>query len=379
MANVPWGKHGEFAGRVKHHVGTLMDEFAKVNNGEFSPIIAQYRRRGTMNEIFESLVDTQGEVRQFSSKTLGHGKGGLGDWIDEAGQIRETAIKSSLADMYESMGATPERAASLANQVTGDYISKSKSGRELNEFLPMMKWYTNAVKRLTVAALEDPVTAKRNPFGMTSTELGRAASTSPWSKIVPAAMAAMLWNGATSGKWGEYDGLMVPGTDQKIMMPGYGNLLGGVGDSKTMAPSVKGLMGRASMGIQGPVMLGTGYSTDMKKVGRFRESSPYANQARDSARGGGLGIDNPLVDAVTPDVATDALRVISPVQIQDTKRAAAFNRKGDLNAYVRDYRSATTQDEKDAILAEWRDEGGKNADILLEARRGKVQEIRQRR
>jgi len=302
MANVPLGKQKEFLGSVKQHMETLLGEYAKVNEGEFSPVLAAYRRRGTMNEIFESLVETQNEVRQFSEKTMGHETSGLSKWLDEAGQVRETAVKSALADMYEGMGATPERAASLANQVTGDYISRSKTGKELGEFIPMMKWYTNAVKRLTVAALEDPVTAKRNPLTMSGAELQRAASTSPLSKIIPAAIAASILNGAmTGGKHWDADGIIFPGTNQKIGLPGYGAIIGGVSSEKTPGATMSGLEDRLASILQAASLMTKGETIGGRKADPFSyHSVSPGDRAREMARRGGLGINNPLLQAVNP-------------------------------------------------------------------------------
>ena len=420
MLNVPYGYHQKYLQKVVEHGETILNEFSKVNRGEFSPVLAAYRRSGAMNEVYESLVDTQGEVKQLSEKLRGGHNPGPGKWLDEMGLARETAAKAAYADVMKEAfpDITDERAMSLANQVMGDYISRSKTGRELGEFFPMMKWYANAVKRLSLAALEDPVTATRNPLAMSGDELARAGKTTPWGKILPMAVAATLWNRAVAGR-SDFDGLIVPGTNQKIVFPGVGGLLSG---DKSMEWSVKGLLDRASPGVNVPVTLITGQSLSGKQASPFTYPVPRDVEARETARRGGIGLNNPTIDWAVPDalgeftpdipgllrdgnLTPEAQRSVesfaaipgmvrratsgdssfweklgsigkslSPIQVQDVEAQDRFGFRRNKDDLVRAFREAKTPEEKNAIVREWIDGGGTGKDLVREIRGGITQE-----
>ena len=221
-SNVAWGKKKEFLKRAEKHARILLDEFGKLKKGGFSEVIAKYRDRNLMTEVYESLIDTSGEMKRISDKTLkGHAPG----FIDKQALIRETSIKAAMADIYETMGATPERAVDIANKWTGDYISKSAGGKVAADILPMTKWYATQLKRLTVGALEDPV---GRGIGSAAPEWAgtvRGIKNSPYATLLPVALLAATWNMFVSdGKNSDFDGLLIPGTKQKVGIPGYGSL-----------------------------------------------------------------------------------------------------------------------------------------------------------
>lgn len=290
--NAPVRDAGKLKDHIQQHVETLLQEFSKVQNGEFSPTIATYYRRGTMNEVFDSLIQTKDEMRVFSD-SLKHGN--VPGLAEKSSQVREAAIKSALADLMELEGATSERAVDWANQVTGDYIATSKSGRELAPLTFAMKWYSNAVKRLMFNAIEDPVTAKKNPLAMTGAEFNRAFAHTPWKKLVPMMVAASMWNMAWSGgKDRSFDGLIIPGTDQKAKLPGYTGMISTLGSGEAM-------LERTNPAFQTAAHAVFGQSTGGKPDTPFTHPMTPTEEAKENARRGGIGIDNPAVDALTPD------------------------------------------------------------------------------
>ena len=259
VTNAPWGSKIDFLKGTFKHAKILYQEFKKINKGEFSPIIEKYRESGAMTEIYESLVLATGDgYKQISGKTkyvpAESWFGKASRFLDEVGQTRETSIKASHIDILKKQGASPDQAASVANYYTGDYITRSESGKIINLIAPMTKWYRTALHRLTVGAVMDPVSGKK--WGGL-----RGVANSPWTTIIPALYLTMTWNSAvTGGKRWDFDGFIIPGSKWKMILSGYTKLITdllGVDDTAKSA---------ASKGAP-PVQTGVEYLTGRKTSG----------------------------------------------------------------------------------------------------------------
>lgn len=302
--NAPWGRRIEYVKEWWNHGKKLKAAFADVRAGKYSPELADYRRQGLLTDIYESLVKTDGEVREISEKATKPASG-IGARIDQMGKVRETRAKAALAALFRAEGATADRASYVANKWMGNYISQSATGRTLNAIVPFFKWATTAIRRLSTGMAEDPVTGGKFTK--------RGAAHSPLKDILPLATIASIWNYYQSG--GEdksFDGFIIPGTDTKVGIPGYGTLMtdptkldeGGFLRFRTN-PAIRVMAERAFGG----------------KKAVPEEAVTADTQARIQAKQGGIGGDNPAVKAVFGDLL--AGHNLSPQNQADLEKFAA--------------------------------------------------------
>lgn len=314
--NAPVGRKLEFLKSAWGHFTTAFEELGKEQRGEYSPILTAMRRRGTMNEVFESLLDTVDDVTTISEKTKVQKPGALGklsNFLDRLGQSREAGVKSGLADVWEQEGALPDRAVRWSNYVTGDYQNRSAAGREMDVLVPMKKWFITQIGRLTKEIATDPVTGKASKKGLLS---------SPAAMIVPAAVLSSAWNAFwTNGKMMKPYAFAVPGTDYAVTLPGFGGFVRDIGD-----------------GVSNPAdMVADGVNPGIKQVviaGKRMIDPKRSYTARDAAN----AVENfaaPVRDAEQilskkkgeKSGIVDALQLISPVQIFNWKKSNKFEKK----------------------------------------------------
>lgn len=312
--NAPWGSKTKTLVNSYKNFGKAWRELKLEEQGFPSEMLNEWRRHGTMNEVYETLIDTTSEVKKISDKTKFTGPDGiltrLRKFSDRLGQAREGAVKESLYQTWRERGANPETAAMVANKSTGNFIYKSKLGQELGEVAPMNRWFANAVRILTKDAFKDPVTGER----FTKQGVG----SSPWTVIAPAAVAALVWNtAATNGENMDIDGLVIPGTKYKVYYPGFGTLVDSIQGivehpleetGKRLAPPLESL--GAWLGITKE------RASIPRDIERFAAPVAHVRRAVDPDRGD----ESPAVDA---------LRAVLPFQTEDWEREEEYKMRRD--------------------------------------------------
>lgn len=303
--NVPFGEKGRTLVDGYKNFLKAWREIGNENAGIPSPMLNEWRRHGSMNEVYETLTRTVDEVKQISDKTkVGKGLG----FFERISQAREAGSKEAQYQAWmRQAGVTSENAARAANRASGNFIYKSPLGRELGEVMPMKKWYVNAIRILTVDAFKDPITNVRN---------ARGVSSSPWTVMAPAAVAALAWNTmVTKGKNTDMDGLIVPGTSYKVQFPGFGSLIKSAGDFRRH-PAEE--MGRA---VTPSIMAPLDYAGRTKYwPGWEKEAERFAAPLGQARR-----ILSPQQGERS--AAMDILKTVAPVQVENWKRAKEFRDK----------------------------------------------------
>jgi hypothetical protein len=339
-----------FFGEFAQNVGRLSSEYASVGvKGTRSPLIEGLRKKGILTEIPETLFDYSDPQHIITGRgapvALKPGGAGLKDYfmrgvdkaegaIKSAGNVRETAIKKTLTDIFQSYGAEPERAAFWANRVTGKYIKSSPAGKLAGTTVNFLKWATEQLLRLTVDFATDPATGKYSVQGFTS---------GPWPKIAAYAVFQQYLNtrnpevakqaanlpsharaGIVAGKRpdGDYD-VYVPDTLAKLAFSAFDTIMEAkqYGARAAGKSTLQSLLGRTNPVLRTPIEYLTG-----KKLGSDQPINPLADrgiptdkQVAINQKQGGLPV-TPETQYLVEGVGGAIPRLFRQLQSKDTSR-----------------------------------------------------------
>ena len=205
MASAPAGFEVHAAAKFAGYVLELKKELRKTHRGERSPMIEDLRKRGMWGgHLFDyanEAVDASGhilkaenlpwEYKPLSERLKYVGKSAVFP-SDSINQVREAAAKLALYDLgVKKLGMSDARATTFAHERTGGYWERSALERYLSPFTQFVKWHATALGRVTIRALEDPVTGK---FFGDAAGAGRALRTSPAVKAALIGGIVMAWN-----------------------------------------------------------------------------------------------------------------------------------------------------------------------------------------
>jgi len=180
--NIPVHRWPQFAKAHAAASKRLLQAYAERAAGGAPRYLDEMRQKGYITEVFETLLDRADPTHVISQRrtTPGHialpGAAG-GAWrvvraipraVKTAGEFRETSLKIALGEVYESMGASPQRAAQWANRVMGNYQKSGKWGRLAGTHVQFAKWFVEQGLRLTVDIARDPVTGRHSLRGLAS-------------------------------------------------------------------------------------------------------------------------------------------------------------------------------------------------------------------
>lgn len=328
--NAPWGHKIKTFRKAREYMKIAERELKLENEGIPSQILTKWREEGQITNVYESLIQRVNDVKTLTDKTK---RGGGMGYLDRLGESREAGTKRALYETWlEVLGggtgpkgkANMETAARISNQRTGNFVERSALGRDFGAVTFATKWYANALSILT-KPFTDPVTGKglRRLFSDPKAVM-RGFSSNPMSVIPAAYVAAKVWNGAwTKGKNTDGDGLIVPGTDYKIMFPGIGGLV------KSLENLVRHPLAEMGKRASPPLQLGA----DVFGINYGGLKGPYREAERFVAP---MGQFRRMVDPKAGEKSKfmEFLKIISPVTLENWKRDDEFQRKRDRGGHT---------------------------------------------